>query len=185
MADEGFLRRWARKKSEVRSDAPADVREAREPAPLPVMPGISEAPLASAAPGAAAMPAPAGLAPHSVTARSAPPSSAPHQPSADRPPPTLDDLATLGADSDYSAFVARGVDQAVRRGALKKLFADPHFNVMDRLDVYIDDYTKPSPVSEAMLASLEHAKSVFMKLVEEEPAPEEQTLQQPPEQETQ
>jgi hypothetical protein len=93
----------------------------------------------------------------------------------------MEDVATLDKDSDFSAFVARGVDQAVRRGALKKLFADPHFNVMDRLDVYIDDYTKPSPVSDAMLASLEHAKSVFMKMVEEEPA----KLEQPPEQETQ
>jgi hypothetical protein len=112
-----------------------------------------------------------------------------------RPLPTLDDVAALDADSDFSAFVARGVDQAVRRSALKKLFADPHFNVMDKLDVYIDDFTKPSPVSEAMLASLEHAKSVFMKMVEDEPEAEpeaepkaeqaEPQTQQPPEQETQ
>jgi hypothetical protein len=107
---------------------------------------------------------------------------------APRPLPTMDDVATLDKDSDFSGFVARGVDQAVRRSALKKLFADPHFNVMDRLDVYIDDYTKPSPVSDAMLASLEHAKSVFMKMVEDEPeAPEQETKTQapPPEQETQ
>jgi len=67
--------------------------------------------------------------------------------------------------------------------------------VMDKLDVYIDDYTKPSPMSEAMLASLEHAKSVFAKMLEDEPEepealeateqePKTQT-QQPPEQETQ
>jgi hypothetical protein len=113
------------------------------------------------------------------------------QPAA-RPLPTLEDVAALDADSDFSAFVARGVDQAVRRSALKKLFADPHFNAMDRLDVYIDDYTKPSPVSEAMLASLEHAKSALMKMVEEKPQAESQAeaqaapqTQQPPEQETQ
>jgi hypothetical protein len=52
---------------------------------------------------------------------------------------------------------------------------------MDKLDVYIDDYTRPSPMSEAMLASLNHARSVFMKMVEDEPAKPEQ----PPEQETQ
>ena len=102
----------------------------------------------------------------------------------------MEDVATLDKDADFSAFVARGVDQAVRRSALKKLFADPHFNVMDRLDVYIDDYTKPSPMSEAMLASLEHAKSVFMKMVEDEPEQEPKAerqtqAQQPPEQETQ
>jgi hypothetical protein len=33
----------------------------------------------------------------------------------------------------------------VRNAALKKLFTDPHFNVMDGLDVYIDDYGKPDP----------------------------------------
>jgi hypothetical protein len=95
------------------------------------------------------------------------------------PLPTMDDVAQLTRDSDFSAFVARGVDAAVRRTALKKLFADPHFNTMDRLDVYIDDYTKPSPVSEAMLASLEHAKHALRRAVEavddppaEEEAPE-------------
>jgi hypothetical protein len=114
------------------------------------------------------------------------------EPPATRPQPTMDDVATLDADSDFSAFVARGVDQAVRRGALKKLFADPHFNTMDGLDVYIDDYTKPSPMSEAMLASLKHAKSVFMKMVEDEPrrqsrpqARQTPKTEQPPEQETQ
>ena len=87
------------------------------------------------------------------------------------PLPTMDDVARLTGDSDFSAFVARGVDAAVRRTALKKLFADPHFNTMDRLDVYIDDYTKPSPVSEAMLASLEHARNALRRVVDavEEP----------------
>jgi len=120
MPDEGFLRRWARRKTEARSSV--------EPLPEPT----AEAPAAV---------------------------------------PTMDDVARLTSDSDFSAFVARGVDAAVRRTALKKLFADPHFNTMDCLDVYIDDYTKPSPVSEAMLASLEHAKNALQRVVEavEEP----------------
>jgi hypothetical protein len=161
MPEEGFLRRWARRKSEVREG-----RDEGEAAPEAVV-----APAGSVIANADA----AIVAP---TAPAAPQSD----PSAARPLPTLEDVAALGADSDFSAFVARGVDQAVRRSALKKLFADPHFNAMDRLDVYIDDYTKPSPVSEAMLASLEHAKSALMKMVEPEPEPQ---TQQPPEQETQ
>jgi hypothetical protein len=166
MSGEGFLRRWARRKTEV--------REGREPVPEPV-PATDAAAAANvdaAAVVAQAVPQPATAAP------------------AERPLPTLEDVATLDKDSDFSAFVARGVDQAVRRSALKKLFADPHFNVMDKLDVYIDDYTKPSPMSETMLASLNHAKSVFMKMVEEEPEPRPEAEpkaepQQPPEQETQ
>jgi hypothetical protein len=176
MSDEGFLRRWARRKSEV--------REGRTSAPE----AAPQTPLDSAAPFAA----PDAASVSALTRTDAVPPAATPQPesTAERPLPTLDDVAALSADSDFSAFVARGVDQAVRRSALKKLFTDPHFNVMDRLDVYIDDYTKPSPMSEAMLASLEHAKSVFMKMVEDEPAdakPEAQTQepQNPPEQETQ
>jgi hypothetical protein len=86
------------------------------------------------------------------------------------PPPTMADVALLTPESDFSAFVRQDVDADVRRTALKKLFADPHFNTMDRLDVYIDDYNKPSPMSDAMLASLRHAKSVFRHLEKDEEA---------------
>jgi hypothetical protein len=166
MAEEGFLRRWARRKSEV--------LEGRAPLPEPV-PDI----------GSPEVPAPVALAADAAPVPAMAPAA---EPAPERPLPTMDDVATLDKDSDFSAFVARGVDQAVRRSALKKLFADPHFNVMDKLDVYIDDYTKPSPMSEAMLASLEHAKSVFAKMIEDEPEQEpkaEPQSQQPPEQETQ
>ena len=145
MPDEGFLQRWSRRKTETRRGlAPAPEADAM---PAPVQDAVT-APLAAAPAALATMPA---------------------QEHAPAPQPTLDDVAQLDADSDFSAFVARGVDQAVRRTALRKLFADPHFNVMDGLDVYIDDYTRPSPVSEAMLASLEHAKSALMRTVEQAP----------------
>jgi hypothetical protein len=181
MSGEGFLRRWARRKTEVREG-----REP-EPGPAPVAEAVPDA--VAASPGATAFAAPQpvpGTVPPEAAAAPA------------RPLPTLDDVAALDGDSDFSAFVARGVDQAVRRSALKKLFADPHFKVMDRLDVYIDDYTVASPVSEAMLASLEHAKSVFAKMIEDEPEAEAEAkakakaapqqgpqTRQPPEQETQ
>ncbi len=71
------------------------------------------------------------------------------------------DIALLDRESDYSVFVAAGIDKTVHRAAMKKLFSDPHFNVMDGLDIYIDDYTKPSPLSAAMLAALQHAKSTL------------------------
>jgi hypothetical protein len=136
MTDEGFLRRWARRKTEVRAGM--------APPPEPLAP-VADLPV--------------------------PVVDAPAVAPADAPLPTMDDVARLTGDSDFSAFVARGVDAAVRRTALKKLFADPHFNTMDCLDVYIADYTKPSPVSEAMLASLEHAKNALQRVVEavEEP----------------
>lgn len=75
--------------------------------------------------------------------------------------PSMKDVASLAPDADYSAFLAKGVDKAVRRAAMKKLFSDPHFNRMDGLDIYIDDYTKPSPLPPGMLAALQHAKSTL------------------------
>lgn len=93
-----------------------------------------------------------------------PPSDAP----VESPPlPTLADAANLTADSDFSSFVARGIDPSVRRLAMKKLFADPHFNVVDGLDIYMGDYNLPDPISPVMLASLAHARNIFAKVVEE------------------
>jgi len=77
------------------------------------------------------------------------------------PAPTMDDVANLTRDSDYAPFIARGVDPAVQRGAMKKLFSNPHFNLMDGLDIYIGDYNTVDPIPAAMLALLEHAKGVL------------------------
>jgi hypothetical protein len=43
------------------------------------------------------------------------------------------------------------VDPTVQQAALKKMFTDPHFNIMDGLDIYIDDYSKPDPLPPGML----------------------------------
>jgi len=81
------------------------------------------------------------------------------------PLPTLEDVARLTPDADFSAFVAKGVDKSVQRLALKKLFADPHFNAIDGLDMYMNDYNKASPLSADMLASLKHAPGILSKLL--------------------
>lgn len=47
-----------------------------------------------------------------------------------------------------------GVDEDTRRLAVKKLFEDPRYNVMDGLDVYIDDYSKPDPLPEGWLEKM-------------------------------
>ena len=80
--------------------------------------------------------------------------------------PTLDDAALLTPDSDYSAYVAHGVDKAVRRTALKKLFSDPHFNLLDGLDIYMGDYNQASPVSASMLAALQQAQGFLQRVSE-------------------
>jgi Protein of unknown function (DUF3306) len=66
----------------------------------------------------------------------------------------LPPVESLTIDSDFTAFLQPKVDEALKRQALKKLFADPRFNVMDGLDVYIDDYTKSDPIPPDILERL-------------------------------
>ncbi len=101
------------------------------------------------------------------------------------PHPTLDDVAALTPESDFTPFMARGVDQTVRRSAMKKLFADPHFNVMDGLDTYVGDFHTFEPIPPAMLAMLNHAQALLNPLAQlESPlmrlleSPVEQALEQ-------
>lgn len=176
MAGEGFFKRWSRRKIDAREGQPL----APEPEAISAEPLTEPEP--APAPDLARTPTPADALAHAdASARTDTPGPAPAP-----APPTMADVALLTSDSDFSAFVRQGVDADVRRTALKKLFADPHFNTMDRLDVYIDDYTKPSPVSEAMLASLRHAKSVFQRLAgdedehEADEAPDPHAEQDPP-----
>lgn len=75
--------------------------------------------------------------------------------------PELPPLDKLTFDSDYRAFFHPKVDEDLRRAALKKLFGDPHFNVMDGLDVYIDDYSKSDPIPAEMLAQLKQAQKIL------------------------
>jgi len=77
------------------------------------------------------------------------------------PLPQLPPLDDLTLDSDYRDFFHPKVDEKVRLAALKKLFSDPHFNVMDGLDTYIDDYSKPDPLPAAMLATLRQAQKIL------------------------
>jgi hypothetical protein len=68
------------------------------------------------------------------------------------PPMTLEDVEKIDRFApDFSAFMKPGVDPTVQQAALKKMFTDPHFNVMDGLDIYIDDYSKPDPLTPGML----------------------------------
>ena len=90
-----------------------------------------------------------------------PAAAPPTQPQAEQAPPELPPVEELTIDSDFRGFFHPKVDEDVRRSALRKLFSDPHFNVMDGLDVYIDDYSKTEPIPAAMLASLKQAQRIL------------------------
>jgi hypothetical protein len=96
-------------------------------------------------------------------------------------PAELPALDGLSFESDFRAFMHAKVDQGIRRAALKKLFSDPRFNVMDGLDVYIDDYSKEDPIPPAMLALLQHARTTLFGAQREQPAlPEDPPLAEVP-----
>lgn len=78
-----------------------------------------------------------------------------------KPVPTLADVDGLTAESDYTAFLVHGVDETVKRSAMKKLFALPQFNIMDGLDIYTGDYNQPDPLPPGMLEALVHAKDAL------------------------
>lgn len=68
-----------------------------------------------------------------------PPAQAPEPGSLDH---TLPDPETLQAGSDFSAYMVPGVSGALRRQALKRLWATGNYNVRDGLDDYDADYHK-------------------------------------------
>jgi hypothetical protein len=76
-------------------------------------------------------------------------------------PPTLEEAEAIDRFApDFSAFMQPNVDPAVQQAAMKKLFSDPHFNIMDRLDIYIDDYSIPDPIPMEMLKRMVQSESL-------------------------
>jgi Protein of unknown function (DUF3306) len=147
---EGFLRRWASKKAEAtQPEVAAPVCEIAVPAEARVLD----------------VPMPANLEPAHVEAQPAPPAL-----------PSLEDAKLLTNRSDFIPFMRDGVSPAARNTALKTLFTDPQFNVMDMMDVYVDDYSKPDPIPEALLRMLN--QSIDLGLFAQTPEPEAQAQAQ-------
>ena len=71
-----------------------------------------------------------------------------------QPLPTMADVENLTPSSEFQGFMRQGVPGEVRNAAMKKLFTDPHFNVMDGLDIYIGDYNTPDPLPAGMLEKI-------------------------------
>lgn len=89
----------------------------------------------------------------------------------DHPVLTLDDVAALTPASDFSTFVVKGVDSAVKNAAMKKLFADPHYNIMDGLDIYIGDYSTHAPMPQSVIDEI--TKDGFLNMFQKEEVPTE------------
>jgi hypothetical protein len=158
---EGFFSRWSRRKQEAGQEAQGAAGSAASPPPA-----------ADGAPGCVRDDAPTD--PRGGAADHGKPGHDPQQACAEalshETLPTLEDVQSLTPESDFQPFMQTGVSGDVRNAAMKKLFADPHFNVMDGLDIYIGDYSQPDPMPQGMLRQM--ASAQFLKLVPSE-TPEE------------
>lgn len=125
-SDEGGLRRWARRKAETKRERAAPVLEEE----AGKAPAVSE---------------PAGI-------------PAGEEGEGAKPPAELDlpDIESLTPDSDFTVFMKDGVPPALRRLALRKLWASsPMFNVIDEMVEYGEDYTNAAMVVEGMKSAWE------------------------------
>ncbi|HVS56053.1 MAG TPA: DUF3306 domain-containing protein [Casimicrobiaceae bacterium] len=141
------LRRWSQRKLE---SARAEVPAPAQAAPPPVD-------------ASAAAQTPAGTA-HSALERTGSSSISTLSANAELPA-----IESLTIDSDFVPFFKPQVDESIKRAALKQLFRDPRFNIMDGLDTYIDDYTQPDPIPSAMLEDLMQRRIFFPPSVEGDP----------------
>ena len=97
------------------------------------------------------------------------------------PPASLEDVEKIDRFApDFSAFMKPDVDPAVQQAAMKKMFTDPHFNIMDGLDIYIDDYSKPDPLPPGMLERMVQSDmlNLFRKTEDASSTKEEQSVEQ-------
>ncbi len=171
--DDRFLSRWSRRKAQARVEA--DVPEAAPEVVPDVVPDVSpvvdDRVAIEATEGGDVTEAAQTLeVPGPPDSRSAPDAS---EVAPAAPLPTLEDVERLTPDADFSPFVDRMLNPEVRNAAMKKLFTDPHFNVMDGLDVYIDDYNKADPLPKQWLRQIVQARVLGLldDELEEQPRP--------------
>ncbi|WP_282608067.1 DUF3306 domain-containing protein [Pelagibius sp. Alg239-R121] len=176
--DEGFLRRWSRRKgSQVK--APLTQKA----------PGVEEAVASLADPTADGLMEQSTEVPVEAPVRgrmitSAPgESSKPAEPDedADVDEAALPEIEELEADSDFTPFLKKGVSEQLQRRALRKLWlSDPVLANVDGLLDYGDDFTDAAMV-------VENLKTVYTvgRGMVPEPAEEEEVTEDPAEAEIQ
>jgi hypothetical protein len=156
----GFLNRWAKRKAGLESDEPVIEEKSKlegattnkAPPPLPL---VSEKNLVAKSNEPKTSD---GVVNGSVQVIQSEQVSA----------PTLEDVLKLTKDSDFSAYVQSGIDPNVQQAALNKLFSDPHYNIMDGLDIYIDDYNKSDPIPLEMLKKMNQSQMLGLFKTPEE-----------------
>lgn len=150
--DEPFLSRWARLKQASREAE----REPEAPVRGPAAP----------APGSPASESPAGEPRAQDAAVEA--GAAPEGAEAEPEPESLPPLESLTEESDFGPFMRQGVSPEMRRLALRKMFQNPKYAVVDELDPFRADFAAFTPLGDTITADMKfHAERLLRKQLEE------------------
>lgn len=134
---EDFLTRWSRRKAKaLKGELPPEPEDDADDATLQEIDALQEAPAAA----------------DEDTGRCDDEGAAAEADTA----PELPELDSLDADSDYSAFMGKGVPADLRQQALRKLFHSPKFNIRDGLDDYDWDMTSLKPLGNIITAEMRY-----------------------------
>lgn len=164
-----FFSRWSRRKQGLEQDGAS--KPAEDASRLAHVQSDRQA---------AAAPSSTDLSLSQVPAKPLPSDAAkPSAPEALAPIPTLEDAQNLTPASDFQSFMREGVPGQVRNAAMKKLFTDPHFNVMDGLDIYIGDYNTPDPLPPGMLEKMVGAELLNLFPAKTTPTPTPSQMAEP------
>lgn len=155
-AEEGFLRRWSRRKGVARvaqTSPEADLTDVAGPV--------------VGANAAVATPLPAAAPVEDDRGAVATVDTAPVPPGDEDMPP----LDSLDQESDVSAFFSPRVSETLRRAALRRIFHQPAFNVTDGLDDYAVDYRHLMPLGDVLTSDMrlqmERAKERLLRTADE------------------
>ena len=78
------------------------------------------------------------------------------------PLPTLEDTESLEAGAEVSRFLKKGVSDAVKGAALKKLFADPAYNFISDMDDYVEDYSQMATMTTLEVRNLQQSQDLHL-----------------------
>jgi hypothetical protein len=146
--DEGFLQRWSRRKQSALRDEEQD--------------------------SGGETPESAEVADESGAVAQNPPVDAPSddgdgQPAAEAEPPGDEDmppLESIDQGGSVQPFFSPRVSEGLRRAALRRLFRQPKYNVVDMLDDYAEDYSKPAALGSIVTADMRYRAEQAAKRAE-------------------
>jgi hypothetical protein len=83
------------------------------------------------------------------------------------PATELPPLESLTAESDFRAFMQPGVDDALRRAALRKMWQNPVYGVVDELDPFRADFAAFTPLGDIVTSDMKfHAERLLREQLE-------------------